>query len=146
MLLRRTNAVFPVNELRREVGRLFEDFMGPFNGIQCRSGAFPAVNVWEDETAVFAEAEVPGMNMKELEVNVVGNELSIKGERRTSNEQTTGTYHRQERSVGQFTRFITLPCAVDAGAVEAVLKNGVLTIKLPKSPSARPRRIEVRGE
>lgn len=146
MLVRRINNVYPMNDLRREFGRLFEDFVAPLNGNANRMPSFPALNVWEDADAVYAEAEVPGLSMNDLEVNVVGSELSIKGERRNSANQESGSFHRQERTVGQFARFITLPCAVDPNAVEAVLKNGVLNVKLPKSPQARPRRIEVRGE
>jgi len=145
MLLRRINPTFPVNELRREVGRLFEDFMGPTNGGFNRVGAFPPINVWEDTDAVFAEAEVPGLTMNELEVTVVGNELSIKGDRKPCGAQGF-TFHRQERGVGEFARFVTLPVPVDASRVQATLKNGVLTITLPKAEAARPRRIEVRGQ
>ena len=87
--------------------------------------------------------EVPGVQMSNIEINVVGNELSIKGKRECGCGEGV-TIHRQERGSGEFSRFLTLPVAIDAEKVEAVLKNGVLTIKLPKAEAAKPRRIEVK--
>lgn len=143
LLQRMTPTVF--GDLRREVDRLFEDFTRPFNGDMFRTGgAFPALNVWEDADNVFAEAEMPGVKLENVEVGVVGNELSIKGTRGGQSEQKGRTFHRQERWTGEFSRFLTLPTAVNADRVEAVMKEGVLTITLPKAETAKPRRIEVK--
>ena len=82
--------------------------------------------------------------MNDIEINVVGGELAIKGARHSLNGGNGNrTYHRQERAVGEFSRFLTLPDAIDADKVEAILKNGVLSIKLPKAETAKPRRIQV---
>jgi HSP20 family protein len=141
MFLQRLQPVFPFGDLRREVDRLFDDFSGPLAGGRGRS--FPAMNVWENEENLHVEAELPGLTMDDIEVTVVGDELSIKGERKPAIEQ--GTFHRRERGVGEFTRFVTLPMDVDAEKVEAVLRDGVLTITLPKAAAAKPRRIQVKG-
>ncbi|MBI1825204.1 MAG: Hsp20/alpha crystallin family protein [Planctomycetes bacterium] len=148
MLLQRMNQTFPFHQLRQEVGRLFEDYLGGVDG-----GTFsgtrgsPAINLWEDGDTLFAEAEVPGMNMQDLEVSVIGDELSIKGQRKECCTKTEGaTYHRQERGCGEFSRLITLPCAVRTDRVQAVLKDGVLTVTMPKAEEAKPRRIEVKAE
>jgi len=126
--------------------RVFEQVMDAGNGSTFGLRAFPALNVWEDADNVFVEAELRGVAMENIEINVVGSELSIKGSRQAQ-KTTTGngnvTYHRQERAAGEFSRFLTLPEAIDADKVEAVLKNGVLTVKLPKAEAAKPRRIQV---
>ena len=141
-----TRWAFP--DLRRQIDRVFEQVMEPGNGSTFGIRAFPALNVWEDADTVFVEAELPGVAMEDIEINVVGGELSIKGSRQVQ-KTTTGngngnvTYHRQERATGEFSRFLTLPEPIDSDKVEAVLKNGVLTIKLPKAEAAKPRRIQV---
>lgn len=138
-----TRWAFP--DLRRQLDRVFEQVMEP-NGGLAGLRAFPALNVWEDSDCVFVEAELPGVAMGDIEINVVGGELSIKGSRRPwngTNGNGNVTYHRQERAMGEFSRFLTLPDAIDADKVEAFLKNGVLSIKLPKAEAVKPRRIQV---
>jgi HSP20 family protein len=75
---------------------------------------------------------------------VVDNELSIGGERKAQNV-ANGTFHRREIETGKFQRFVRLPCPVDADKVDASLVNGVLTVRLPKAESARPKRIAVKS-
>lgn len=138
-----TRWAFP--DLRRQMDRVFEQAMEP-NGGLLGLRAFPALNVWEDNDCVFVEAELPGVAMENIEINVVGGELSIKGTRRpmgSQNGNANVTYHRRERATGEFSRFLTLPDVIDADKVEAFLKNGVLSIKLPKAEAAKPRRIPV---
>jgi len=145
MFLQRMYPTFPLGSFGREMDRLLDGVVGPlYYGSARDSRAFPAVNVWEDGDNIYAEAEVPGVTMDEIELNVVDNELSIKGERKSTDDDSL-TYHRRERGTGGFSRFITLPTAVAADEVNAVLKNGVLTITLPKSAAAKPRRIEVKA-
>lgn len=141
-----TRWAFP--DLRRQIDRVFEQVMEPAGSSMFSVRSFPALNVWEDNDCVFVEAEVPGVAMNEIEINVVGGELSIKGTRHLTKEKNGAanvTYHRQERAMGDFSRFLTLPDMIDADKVEAVLKNGILTIKLPKAETAKPRRIQVQA-
>jgi len=104
---------------------------------------FPALNVWSDESNLFVEAEVPGLGLNDLDVAVVGDELTIGGERRQVPKEGVA-HHRRERGIGKFSRSVRLPFAVDATAVRAQLQSGVLTVTLPKAPELRPRRIEVK--
>jgi HSP20 family protein len=108
--------------------------------------AYPPVNLWEDDDFVYAEAELPGLKLGDLEITVAaGNQLTLKGKReRTGPEKVE--WHRQERSFGSFERTIELPVSVDASKVEARLENGVLTIKMAKSPTAKPKKIPVKAE
>lgn len=142
----RTNGHTTIHRLREEMDHLFDNFFGPAAG-QWRAGAgfargYPAMNVWEDEQNLYAEAEVPGLTMEDLEVYVVGNDLTIRGLRRENDQHT---YHRRERGVGQFERVLPLSVPIDAGKVEAQLANGILTVRMPKAEAARPRRIEVKA-
>jgi HSP20 family protein len=109
-------------------------------------GGYPPMNVWEEGDEVSIEAELPGQDLKDLEIYVTGgNQLTIKGERKACSADK-GVWHRQERSFGHFTRTLTLPFPVNADKVEARLENGVLTVKLAKHESARPRKIEVKAQ
>lgn len=147
-MIHRINGTQPVMRLREEMDRLFNDLVGSslVQGalpMLTRSN-FPAVNVWEDERNLFAEAELPGMKMEDLELLISGQELTIKGRR--SDESREGlTYHRRERGVGEFARTLTLPLPVSADQVQATLRDGVLRITLPKAQEVLPRKIKVQG-
>lgn len=141
MFARSTDPMFPFNELRREIGRLLEGFEWRRPGFGA-AARFPALNVWEDGEALHAEAELPGVHLEDLEILVVGNELTIKGHRQEREGQNL-TYHRQERGMGEFSRAISLPVEIDADKVEATLRNGVLTLRLPKAEVARPKKINI---
>lgn len=142
----------PAHRLRGEMDRVFDEVFGDLFGPGWGYGDFrrtpgrtlPAMNIWEDEGHLYAEVEIPGLSMDDLELTVMGNELSIRGERKPF-EQEGVTYHRREREIGTFSRMVRLPVEIEADEVEANLKNGVLRITLPKSASARPRKIEVKA-
>ena len=136
------NARAEMNRLHDEMNRLFGRYT---NGAREFSpGGYPPLDLWEDEDNLYVEAELPGLKLDDLEMYVTGdNQLSIKGERKQP-ELENGTWHRQERNFGRFSRLMELPGAVDSEQVSAELKNGVLTITLPKKEEARTRRIEVK--
>jgi HSP20 family protein len=131
-----------MGRFRRDLDRLFGDFLGDAWAPEGR--AFPPVNLWEDEQNFYAEAEVPGLKLADIDIHLMGNELSLRGERKSETQEGV-SYHRQERETGGFARVVRLPVEVEAGKVEAALKNGILTITLPKAAAARPRRIEVKA-
>jgi len=107
---------------------------------------YPAVNLWEDKEHFYVEAELPGMAIDDLDVFVTnGNQLTISGERKAAVAEGV-SWHRRERGQGKFTRVIELPGSVREDGVEAHLKLGVLTLKLPKSDEAKPRRIAVQAD
>jgi HSP20 family protein len=145
MVTRRTNTLHPLDQLRSEVDRLFTGFLGtPAAATAARLAgrAFPALNVWETGDELFVEAELPGVKSENVEISVVGSELTIKGERPEAEQEGAG-FHRRERGVGPFTRVLRLPVDVNADRVQASLKDGVLLITLPKSEAAKPRKIQV---
>lgn len=142
MLAMRNRGLAPRFELRRELDRLFDGFLGNEPSVDAVH-PFPALNVWEDADKIFVEAEVPGLTLADIELQIKGNELALKGRRNLADEEQA-TYHRRERGTGEFARFLTLPVDVDAEHVEAALKDGVLTIVMPKSAKAKARRITVK--
>lgn len=104
---------------------------------------YPALNLWEDDDNLFVEAELPGMSQDQIEITVAeGDQLTIAGERRPPTGEGS-VWHRQESGYGRFSRTVTLPVVVDAGRVEAKIDSGVLTLILPKSEMAKPKRIPV---
>lgn len=134
-----------LNRLSAEMDRMFRRF-GLDDGPEALPVTYPALNLWQDEDSLYVEAELPGMEISDLEIYVTGgNQLSIRGERKPPVVEA-GTWHRQERGYGQFNRLLTLPCEVKTDAVEARFKDGVLTITLPKGESARPRRLAIKAE
>jgi HSP20 family protein len=107
-----------------------------------RNWAFP-MDVIEDESSYLIRASIPGIDPNELDVIIDNNVLTIKGEVRGEKEFEDSRYHVRERMVGEFTRSVSIPTAIDDKAVEASYEAGVLTLRLPKSEAARPKRIEV---
>ena len=145
MLFREINRMAPFSGLRREMESVLDTFSNGFDrGLLPRPRAFPAMNVWEDGECFYAEAEIPGVSMNDLEICASGDELTIKGQRKPSDDESL-TYHCQERGFGEFTRMITLPADVNPDKIEATLKDGVLTITLPKAEEARMRKIAVKA-
>ena len=128
-----------MQRMQNEMNRLFDRWGD--DGL----ATFPAINVREEDNALNIEAELPGMNLEDLEIFVTGNsQLTIKGERKPFVPKQ-GTQHRQERAFGKFVRTLTLPFPVDDSKVEAHLDNGILRIQLPKHEAARPRKIAVKA-
>jgi HSP20 family protein len=103
----------------------------------------PAVDVFEKEDRFVIKAELPGMKEDDIDVSVVGDTLSIRGEKKTETEVKKEDYYRSERSYGSFYRSIPLPSNVDADKVEASFEDGVLQVTLPKSAKVKPKRIPV---
>jgi HSP20 family protein len=132
-----------LQQLQSEMNRLF-DRWGDTGSRPFAASAFPAVNVWEDAEHVYVEAELPGLDRKDLEILVMGgNQLTLKGERKFDLPEKA-VWHRQERGTGSFVRVLTLPFSVNADKVDARFENGVLLVQLPKHESAKPRKIAVK--
>ncbi len=129
----------PFSELMRFGG---DEDRWPFGQYSQRFS--PAVDVREEKDAIILQAELPGMKTEDVKVNLEGNLLTISGERKFEQEKTEEGYRRIERSYGSFSRSFTLPDTVELDHCDAEMKDGVLTIKLPKTAKAQPRRIDVK--
>lgn len=103
----------------------------------------PAVDFREEEDAYVLDAEVPGLEKDDLQIEVQDNAITLKGERKHEHEEKKEGYHRVERSYGRFERSFEVPGGFDGGKVEAKLENGVLHVTLPKREEAKPKHITV---
>ena len=136
----------PFFALHDQVDRLFDDFTGGFGMpslLGDRGMGWPSVEVKEDEKRFCVEAELPGMEEKDVEVLLTDNVLTIRGEKRL--EQDDSKRHYSERYFGRFERQIPLSTEVESEGVQAKFKNGVLKIEVPKAAQAqeRSRRIPI---
>jgi HSP20 family protein len=134
----------PFRELE-EWERRFDDLFGrPLWRLPVEErGWMPAVDVFEKEDRFVVKAELPGMKEEDIDVSVVGDTLSIRGEKKTETEIKEEDYYRCERSYGSFYRSIPLPSNVDANKIEASFEDGVLEVALPKSAKIKPKKIAV---
>jgi HSP20 family protein len=106
------------------------------------AGVFPPMNITQDADNFYVRAELPGVNLDDLELSAIRNKLSLSGKREISVEEAS--YHRREREGGNFSRSVTLPAEIDGDRVEARYTDGMLTVVLPKAEEARPRQIAVK--
>ncbi len=134
----------PFRELE-EWERRFDDLLGqPLWRLPVEErGWVPAVDVFEKEDKFVVKAELPGTKEEDIHVSVVGDTLSIRGEKKTETEVKEEDYYRCERSYGSFYRSVPLPSNVDADKIEASFEHGVLEVTLPKSAKVKPKRIAV---
>jgi len=133
------------------MGREMESILGSFGfGRAIEPGlvsplerrGYPRFAVREEAEQFTVTALIPGIDPKELEMTVLGNTLTLSGERRTGAPQNV-TWHRRERGAGKFLRTIDLPTEIEADQIKADFRDGVLTVTLPKAAAAKPRRISI---
>ncbi len=135
----------PETVLWRDLTRLQDEMDRVFSRVADSSpGTFPAVNVWASQESAVVTTELPGVELQDLDISVVGDTLTIRGSRRPEQLGEGDSYHRRERRWGQFVRVVQLPFWVEPDEVSATLKNGLLSITLPRAHADRPRKIQVR--
>ena len=137
----------PFSVLRQDVNDLFSNFWGTNgNGIPAFKMALaPALDVSEKDNCFEIHMDIPGVESKDVDVQVLGNTVTISGSRKEEKEEKGKTFHRIERSSGSFSRTVTLPCEVNEKEVAAEYTSGVLSVILPKSESAKPKKVAVKG-
>jgi HSP20 family protein len=126
-----------------EMNRLHDHFFGGRGLV--KQPFRVAVDIREEADAFYVDAEVPGVDPQDLKVDVEKSVLTISGERKAEKDEAEGGYRRVERYYGTFSRSFSLPETVDATDIQADLKNGVLTLRLPKKEAPKPRAIPVRS-
>jgi HSP20 family protein len=131
--------------LQDRINRVFrESYRGAEGDESLTTSSFaPAVDVYEDEHKVTLKIEVPGIEEKDIDVQIENNVLTVHGERKIEKEEKEENYRRVERQYGSFTRTFTLPTTVDTESVSATYDKGVLKIALPKKAEAKPKQIKV---
>jgi HSP20 family protein len=136
-----------MDELRRKVEQAFDDGQ-THNGYDYYDGGagarWPRVTLWDAGPHLTLKADIPGVNDKDLNLQLTNDVLTVSGERRVAAPEGYSV-HRQERTPTRFSRSFTLPCRVSAESINAALKDGVLTVTLPKAPESQPRQITVKS-
>ena len=131
------------DQVRHELLRLFDTVAGDA-ATEAATGAFPPLNVTQDEDNVYVRAEIPGIDADQLSISALGNRVSLAGKREIQLEPDKVSYHRRERAEGAFSRTLSLPVEIDAERVDARYANGILSLTMPKAETAKPRQIAVR--
>ncbi len=139
---------------RNEVQRIFDDFFRDFRDLASWSpqsvlgltAGFPAVEMIEEKDKYMVKIDAPGLEKDDIRISITDNTLHVRGEVRQEEEREDRSYIYNERFYGAFSRDIPLPSAVNSDQVRAMVKNGVLTIDLPKSKEAMPKEIKVESQ
>ena len=124
---------------------LFERFFGG-RPVRRGAGTFPVVNLLQDEQNFYIAAEVPGVAAEDVDITLDEGSVVIRGERKTGEEGMGIQYHRRERAGGPFSKAISLPARVAGDKVIAELKDGILTLVLPKLGTMKPRKLKIKPQ
>jgi len=143
MAITRWDPYREVISLQNRVNSLFRDMNGEDDPLSTASFV-PAVDIYEDAQKVVLKLEVPGIDQKDLHVNIENHTLTVKGERKFDAEEKEQNFHRIERRYGSSYRAFTLPSTVDTENVQASYNAGVLKLDLKKKPEAQPKQIEIK--
>ena len=133
----------PFFALQQEIDRLFEGFTRGFAGFPSRD-VMPSMDLSETDKEIEITAELPGLEEKDIQLNVADNVLTIRGEKKNEREETKKDYHLVERSYGSFTRTVQLPDGVNPDSIKAVMSKGVLKVTVPKPAPAQTKKIDVK--
>jgi HSP20 family protein len=131
-----------MERLHRDMNRLFYDNFAQAGG---RVGPtnYPVMNVWSNEDGAVVTAELPGVDAENIDISVVGDTLTLSGNRQADDLNESEKFHRRERGFGQFSRSFQLPFRVEIDDIEATFEKGVLHISLPRSEADKPKKISV---
>jgi HSP20 family protein len=136
-----------ISRFRREIDKAFDRAWrsmqrDPWGALRDLA-PWPPVDVEEDDHAITLSVDLPGLDAEDIEVQVSGNQLAVRGARKEERKSREAGVRRHERFTGGFTRTLTLPSGVDAAKIQAHQENGVLRIVAPKVPGERPKRVPV---
>ena len=144
MTLVRWSPVRNVFGLRDELSHMLEESFGRPFGSGAQAVWQAPLDVEESAESFTVRAELPGMKLEDIKISLVENQLLIRGEKRRELEKKDTAYHRVERAYGQFERALTLPSAVRADKIEAIYRDGVLEVSIPKAEEAKSREIPIK--
>lgn len=132
--------------IQEEMNRLFEDFF--HRPSQAGNGGTwaPVMDISESDSTITVKMDLPGVTKDDVNIQIVGDTLQVKGEKRQEKDVREENYHRIERTYGSFFRSVELPTRVVAEKITAKFKDGVLTIELPKAEEVKPHAIEIKTE
>ncbi len=121
------------------MNRLFSGVAYPFQEI------YPAVNIWVNENGAVVTAEIPGVELENLDISVLNDTVTISGTRESEEKEGKESFHRKERPVGKFSRTLRLPFKISEDKVEAKYEKGILKLTLPRDESEKPKKIAIKS-
>lgn len=135
----------PFRELQDRMNRMFEDTGRGWRSDEPSSTTTwsPAVDIYETQSEILVQAELPGVDRKDISLHLEKNVLTLKGERRFEKETNQENYHRIERAYGGFSRSFSIPATVEEDKIRAEYKDGILKIALPKKEQVKPKQIQI---
>lgn len=136
----------PLARFHEEIDDLFGDFFNDWDIPLSKRNRWPALDISENENEFVVKAEVPGCKAEDIDISVHDSRLTISGEKKQEEEKKEKGYYHIERSYGSFRRDLSLESPVDPSKIEAACKNGVLTIKLPKTEKNRSVKVKVKDQ
>jgi HSP20 family protein len=139
------NTMFRNHPMSRLIDEAFTEFLAPLGATDDALGTdwVPPVDILEEDDKLLFVAEMPGLDRESVDITLENQILTLRGERKFERNEEKDNYHRIERAYGNFSRSFRLPTNVDTNAAKASFDNGILTIELPKSAEARPRKLEI---
>ena len=133
--------------LREAMDRLFDDaFTRPLSVRDGWTMVSPAIDMYQTDNEVVVKASIPGLKAEDVQINVSGDVLTLKGEVKQEEERKDKAWHIREHRFGSFERSIALPTDVKSDKAEAMFENGILTITLPKADEVKPRTINIKAK
>jgi HSP20 family protein len=133
-----------LTDIQTQMNRLFDNFLGqPSPSGMMERVWTPPVDMYETKNEVVVAMELPGLNERDIRLSITDGLLTIQGERQWSDEAREAGHYRQERWFGKFERTLPLPIPVETGQVKATYRDGVLTVKLPKTEGGKPKEIKI---
>ncbi len=128
-------------ESMRRLQEELNDFM--WDTLHEVSSGYPPINVWYNDERAVVEAELPGVTKEQIDVEVLGNTVALRGARKASEPAEGQTLIREERSYGGFGRTVQLPFQIDHNGIEASLQRGILTLTLPRKEEDKPKKVQI---
>lgn len=145
MLMDQWFPFFDVGKTLEEMDRAFGRMGRPLGLRSVPRGTFPAINVYQQDEAVVLTAEVPGVDPNSLDLTVLNDSVTLKGQREEKDIPANNGMYRRERPQGAFARTVTLPEAINPDSVQAEYANGVLKVRMEKAESAKVRKIAIKS-
>jgi len=133
-----------MNSLQREMNRMFDSFFQDADESASTSAWYPSVDIKETSESVDVYAELPGLTKEDIKLSIRDNVLYLSGEKRREEDEQDANFHRVERVYGTFSRSFALPAKIKVDKVQAVFKDGILHLELPKAEEEKPRQIEIK--
>ncbi len=133
--------------LREAMDRLFDDaFTRPLSVRDGWSMSSPAIDMYQTDDELVVRASIPGIKAEEVQINITGDVLTLKGEVKQEEERNDKAWHIREHRFGSFERSVALPTAVKTDKADAVFENGILTVTLPKADEVKPKTINIKAK